>query len=41
MWHYAFDPHTQVPEVELANLKPQQKVRVSTSVDKYLKDVVG
>ena len=36
MWHHSFDPHTQVPKLEMADLKPPPAMIKSQTVNEVL-----
>ena len=36
MWHHSFDPHTQVPRVLLADLKPPPQMVRSSAIGDFL-----
>ena len=36
MWHHSFDPHTQVPQLEEASLKPVPNMIRSPNVNNFL-----
>ena len=36
MWHHTFDPHTQVPRVKLADLKPPPQMVRSSAIGDFL-----
>jgi hypothetical protein len=41
MWHHSFDPHSDVPEVPKAELKPMPFMAQSESVSSYLENIGG
>ena len=41
MWHHSFNPHSDVPEIPEADLKPVPLINQSESVSEYLEKLTG